>query len=129
MHGTEHPDTATCLNNLAILVEEQGDLSGSRKFKEQALAIRKKVLGPEHPDTAASLNNLAFLLWIQGDLAGLVVCLQVDHLNRLAASAPLVRNHPIMHHPTSVEWMRRPATSASGLLRCRLTISLFKAAI
>ena len=64
------PDTATSLNNLAVLLQAQGDLAGARPLYERALAIREKVLGAEHPDTATSLNNLASLLQDQGDLAG-----------------------------------------------------------
>ena len=58
------------LNNLALLLQDQGDLAGARALYERALAIREKALGPEHPDTAKSLNNLAVLLQAQGDLAG-----------------------------------------------------------
>ena len=68
--GPEHPDTAMSLNNLAVLLKDQGDLAGARPLYERALAITEKVLGPEHPDTAMSLNNLAVLLKDQGDLAG-----------------------------------------------------------
>ena len=57
--GPDHPDTAASLNNLACLLQDQGDLAGARPLFERALAIREKVLGPEHPDTATSLNNLA----------------------------------------------------------------------
>jgi hypothetical protein len=68
--GPEHPSTATSLNNLASLLQDQGDLAGARPLFERALAIREKALGPEHPSTAQSLNNLASLLQDQGDLAG-----------------------------------------------------------
>ena len=67
--GLEHPDTTTSLNNLAVLLSDEGDLAGARPLHERALAIREKALGPEHPDTATSLNNLANLLQNQGDLA------------------------------------------------------------
>ena len=40
------------LNNLAGLLQDQGDLAGARPLYERALAICEKVLGPEHPDTA-----------------------------------------------------------------------------
>jgi Tfp pilus assembly protein PilF len=66
--GPEHPDTATSLNNLAVLLKDQDDLAGARQLYERALAIREKALGPEHPHTATSLNNLAVLLNDQGDL-------------------------------------------------------------
>jgi tetratricopeptide (TPR) repeat protein len=65
--GPEHPDTALSLNNLALLLEDQGDHSAARPLFERALAIWEKALGPEHSDTAASLNNLASLLRDQGD--------------------------------------------------------------
>jgi tetratricopeptide (TPR) repeat protein len=68
--GPEHPDTATSLNNLALLLRHQSDLAGARPLYERALAIRERALGPEHPDTATSLNNLAMLLHTQCDLAG-----------------------------------------------------------
>jgi tetratricopeptide (TPR) repeat protein len=67
--GPEHPDTAMSLNNLGLLLQDQGDLAGARPLLERALAIKEKMLGPEHPDTALSLNNLAHLLQAQGDLA------------------------------------------------------------
>ena len=47
------------LNNLAILLQDQGDFAGARPLYERALAIHERVLGPEHPETATSLNNLA----------------------------------------------------------------------
>jgi tetratricopeptide (TPR) repeat protein len=66
----EHPDTAASLNNLAVLLHDQGDYAGARPLYERALAIREKALGPEHPETATSLNSLARVLHDQGDLAG-----------------------------------------------------------
>ena len=69
MLGERHPDTATSLNNLALLLEAQGDYAAAKPLYEQALAIRKAVLGERHPDTANSLNNLAVLLEAQGDYA------------------------------------------------------------
>jgi tetratricopeptide (TPR) repeat protein len=67
--GPEHLDTATSLNNLALLLLDQGALAEARPLLERALAIREKQLGPEHPDTATSLNNLADLLRAQSALA------------------------------------------------------------
>jgi tetratricopeptide (TPR) repeat protein len=67
--GPGHPDTATSLNNLAFLLNDQGDLAAARPLYERALAIYETVLGPEDPHTAVSLDNLASLLQAQGDLA------------------------------------------------------------
>ena len=60
--GSEHPDTATSLHNIALLLHDQGDYAGARPLHRRALKIREKALGPEHPDTASSLHNLASLL-------------------------------------------------------------------
>ena len=68
--GPEHADTATSLNNLALLFRDHGDLAGARPLFERALAIGEKSLGSDHPAVATRLNNLAFLLQAQGDLAG-----------------------------------------------------------
>jgi tetratricopeptide (TPR) repeat protein len=55
VRGPEHPDTATSLNDLALLLKNQGDLAAARPLVERALAIREKALGPEHPHVAARL--------------------------------------------------------------------------
>jgi tetratricopeptide (TPR) repeat protein len=60
--GREHPSTAASLNNLASLLQDQGDFEGARPLFERALAIYEKALGPDHPVTATTLNNLAFVL-------------------------------------------------------------------
>jgi tetratricopeptide (TPR) repeat protein len=56
--GPGHPDTAASLNNLASLLQHQGDLAGARPLFERALAIREKALGPEHPQTMSVRRNL-----------------------------------------------------------------------
>src|SRR5437660_4721772 len=66
--GPEHRGTAATLNNLAGLLQDQGDLVAARPLLERALAFAEKALGPEHPDTGTSLNNLALLMHEQGDL-------------------------------------------------------------
>lgn len=68
--GEQHPETASSLNNLGLLLQSQGDYAGARTLYEQALAIQKQVLGERHPNTAESLNNLAILLQSRGDYAG-----------------------------------------------------------
>jgi tetratricopeptide (TPR) repeat protein len=67
--GPEHPDTAGSLNDLAVLLLQQGDSAGARPLLERSLTIKEKELGPEHLDTAISLDNLASLLTDQGDFA------------------------------------------------------------
>jgi tetratricopeptide (TPR) repeat protein len=69
LRGAEHPTTAVALNNLAVLLQDQGDLAAARPLLERALAIHENALGPGHLETATDLNNLAILLYDQGDLA------------------------------------------------------------
>jgi hypothetical protein len=59
--GEEHPDTASSLNNLALLLSEQGSYQEARPLYERALAIREKVLGEEHPYTRQVRQNLTTL--------------------------------------------------------------------
>jgi tetratricopeptide (TPR) repeat protein len=57
---------ATCLTNLALLLQAQGDYTAARPLYNQALVICEQALDPTHPDIAASLANLASLLYDQG---------------------------------------------------------------
>jgi tetratricopeptide (TPR) repeat protein len=74
--GPEHPDTATALNTLALLLQDTNRLSEAEPLMRRALAIDEASYGPEHPNVAASLNNLARLLMAT---------------NRLSEAEPLMR--------------------------------------
>ena len=67
--GSEHPDVAECLNNLAMLLHAQGKYAEAEPIFRRALVITESVLGPEHSDVAEGLNNLASLLYAQGKYA------------------------------------------------------------
>jgi tetratricopeptide (TPR) repeat protein len=67
--GPEHLDTATALNNLALLYYAQGRYEEAPPLVKRALKIREKVLGEEHPDTSESLGTQATLLYAQGEYA------------------------------------------------------------
>ncbi|MFA0821949.1 MAG: tetratricopeptide repeat protein [Methanomethylovorans sp.] len=64
--GSEHPDVATSLNNLALLYHSAGRYEQALPLYERSLATREKTLGTEHPDVAISLNNLAGLYKLKG---------------------------------------------------------------
>jgi tetratricopeptide (TPR) repeat protein len=59
--GSNHPDTAISLNNLALLYELMGRYSEAEPLYLRSLAIYEQQLGAAHPSTASSLNNLAEL--------------------------------------------------------------------
>jgi tetratricopeptide (TPR) repeat protein len=65
--GPEHPDTVASVNNLAVLLNSQGDYAAAEPLSRRALEARERVLGPEHPDILNSVNNLAYLLYRKGD--------------------------------------------------------------
>ncbi|MBC7880654.1 MAG: tetratricopeptide repeat protein [Anaerolineae bacterium] len=67
--GSEHPEVAKSLNNLAVLYWLQGNFAEAEPLHKRALAIREKALGSEHPDVAKSLNNLATLYSERGNYA------------------------------------------------------------
>jgi hypothetical protein len=54
--GSEHPDVAVVLHDLAHLSVSQGKSSEAEPLYQRALAIRVQWLGPEHPDTQATLQ-------------------------------------------------------------------------
>ena len=59
--GAEYPDTASSLNNLALLLRAQGAYDEAKPLYERALAIWEKVLRAEHPTTKVIRENLATL--------------------------------------------------------------------
>ena len=66
--GDNHPDTASSLNNLALLYGVQARYSEAEPLYKQALTIIKQQLGDNHPLTASSLDNLASLYDSQDDI-------------------------------------------------------------
>jgi tetratricopeptide (TPR) repeat protein len=69
LHGPDHLQTATSLNNLALLLQLQGDYDEALPLLQRAIAIQEKQLGPDHPEMGTSLNNLAALLQARGEYA------------------------------------------------------------
>jgi len=60
---------ARLLNNIGDFLDDMGLYPSASPFKERALAIHERVLGPGHPYVASSLNNLALLYYEQGKYA------------------------------------------------------------
>jgi tetratricopeptide (TPR) repeat protein len=65
--GSDHPNTATNLNNLAILYRNLGNYEQAELLNQRALNINVKAYGPDHPNTVTNLNNLAVLCMSQGN--------------------------------------------------------------
>ena len=65
--GAEHPDTLTCIKNLAFCLHKMGQMKDAEPLYWRALGGRARTLG-EHPATSACANNLATCLKAMGDL-------------------------------------------------------------
>ena len=65
--GSNHPHTATSLNDLAELYRAIGNYAAAEPLHRQALDIRLRSLGPGHLHTAGSLNNLGLLYQAMGN--------------------------------------------------------------
>ena len=66
LYGQDHPDTLGSMNNLAVVLNNQGKYNEAEKMNRQALVLEETVLGKKHPSTLISMNNLAALLSSQG---------------------------------------------------------------
>jgi tetratricopeptide (TPR) repeat protein len=75
-HGTDGPEYALAINNLAHLLQAANRLAEAEPLMRRAFAIDEKHFGPTHPKVALRLNNLARLL---------------QATNRLAEAEPLMR--------------------------------------
>ncbi len=60
LEGPEHPDTLSCMNNLAGYYVAEGNYDLALPMFQETLKLRKATLGPEHVDTLRSMSNLAF---------------------------------------------------------------------
>jgi len=64
--GSDHPTTASSLNNLAMLYKSMGRYGEAEPLYARALQISETHLGQDDPATATSLNNLAGLYELMG---------------------------------------------------------------
>ena len=59
--GPAHPDTATGLNNLGMLLAARGVAGEALELFTQAVAIKQAVVGSQHPAVASILINMGLL--------------------------------------------------------------------
>lgn len=63
-----YPDYAAALNDLGLMLRDDGFYGQSEKLLEESLAMERRLLGDKHPDLALALNNLAQVQQLEGDL-------------------------------------------------------------
>ena len=56
--GNDHPSLATTLNNLALVLRDEGKFSESEANLRRTLEIRRKHFGDDHPSVTAALTDL-----------------------------------------------------------------------
>ena len=66
MFGKDHPDTLTCMDNLAMVLQAQEKYDAAEEMSQRVLDGREKVLGKGHPNTLTSMHRLAFTYYTQG---------------------------------------------------------------
>ncbi|KAH6983683.1 hypothetical protein BKA56DRAFT_482570, partial [Ilyonectria sp. MPI-CAGE-AT-0026] len=60
--GDEHPDTISAMSNLAITLEDQGQLDKAARMMREVLKKRQRILGDKHLHTISAMNNLSITL-------------------------------------------------------------------
>jgi tetratricopeptide (TPR) repeat protein len=100
--GPDHPNTATTLNNLALLYNSQGRYAEAEPLYQQALELSRELLGDRHPDVAGSLFNLGALRYNQGRYPeALDLFLEAEDIYLTTLGA----DHP--HTQTLQSWLAR----------------------
>lgn len=90
--GNDHPDTLTCVSNLAACYLAAGRADDSLPLLERTLELRKTKLGPDHPETLNSFSNLASTYLAAGDIEKALLLYEnslVDHREKLGEDHPL----------------------------------------
>ncbi|GIK03993.1 hypothetical protein Aspvir_008068 [Aspergillus viridinutans] len=66
LFGREHPRTLDTMENIAIVLSEQGKYEEAEQMHRQALELKRKALGEESPSTLKCKSNFAALLGYLG---------------------------------------------------------------
>ena len=63
--GDAHPNLATTLNHLALVLCDEGKLSESEASLRRVIDIRRKLFGNDHPSVTASWVELTNVLALE----------------------------------------------------------------
>ena len=109
----DHPYVATGLNNLALILQERGDLVAPEALFRESLAMRRRLYPEGHVSIATDLNNLAGLLLER---------------NEPAAAEPLYAEAAALYERTQGGGFWRTGIARSGLGRSLTALGRFAAA-
>jgi len=121
----DHPDVATALNGLGVLLLDTGDIKAARPILERALAIRRKVLEPDHISIAQSLNEMGRLLDASGERAGarqhFEQALRIDEKNHGTVSTHVATD---LNNLAGIHYLEREYEAARPLYQRSLDIRI-----
>ncbi len=66
--GPDKPLTASCVNNLALVLKRLGDFETAGRYFRRSLEFERRTRHADHPYTASALANLAELEGLRGNL-------------------------------------------------------------
>jgi len=66
--GDEHLHTLSSIQQMGLLLDEQGRFTEAERFYREVLQTRRNVFGDVHPDTLASIMNMGVRLTLEGRL-------------------------------------------------------------
>jgi tetratricopeptide (TPR) repeat protein len=66
--GQDPSTHAAVMNNLAVVLQTEGEFDRASQMHEGALQLRLQTLGESHPDTLVSMSNLALMLHMHGEV-------------------------------------------------------------
>jgi serine/threonine protein kinase/tetratricopeptide (TPR) repeat protein len=64
--GPDHPDTASGMDGLAIILLQMGKSAEAQKILEEVVAVKRRTLGPDDRRTLHAMTNLSIALAMQG---------------------------------------------------------------
>jgi len=108
----DHPRRLALLNNTGVLHWARGDYESAKAAHQQAIEIKRTLLGPEHPGVASSLDNYGITLATMGDLEGARVAFESSLELTVAALGE--------DHPSIADAVTRLGTIASELGETKL---------
>jgi Flp pilus assembly protein TadD len=64
--GNEDASTLSSMNQVGLVLDDQGKYEEAEAMHRQTLVLRKKILSKEYPNILTSINNLVLVLDSQG---------------------------------------------------------------
>ena len=107
-YGSEHPEVATDLNNLASLYHRQRKCAQAERLLKRALLICEGVLGQEHPPTGCATRSISAVNRLESILHGSSVSIKQRLLLTLCKEQANELNEPVEPFQKNVHLVAQP---------------------